>query len=187
MTLSAALFAFLLAGPPGPDVALPDLDGRVRTPTVVSAGHKLSAVVFVTVDCPISNQFSPEVNRLAAAYGSKGVEFFLVHVDPDVDAAKAKAHAREFGTKCAVLLDRRHALVQALKARKTPEAFVIGKKGQVLYRGRIDDRYPDLGILREPRTHDLKDALDQALAGQPVRVPKTEAVGCLIPLIGRAS
>lgn len=187
--LTTALLALALSlQPPAPQLpqatTLLDVGGKPHTPTSVSKGHKLSAVVFVTVDCPISNAYSPELNRLVATYSPRGVEFFLVHVDPDLIAPVAKTHAKEFGYRCTILLDPRHRLVKALGATKTPEAAVIGASGALLYRGRIDDRYPDLGKLRAPRVRDLRDALDAALAGKPVKVARTEPVGCLIPKLG---
>jgi hypothetical protein len=51
----------------------------------------------------------------------------------------------------------------------------------VEYRGRIDDLYAALGRPRRQVTHpDLRDALDDLVAGKPVRTPRTEATGCYI-------
>ena len=59
--------------------------------------------------------------------------------------------------------------------------FVSGKSG-VLYRGRIDDLYADLGKKRrQARTRDLRAALDAVLSGRAVKNPTTTAVGCYIP------
>ena len=62
----------------------------------------------------------------------------------------------------------------------TPEA-VVWAGGRVQYRGRIDDRYVDLGVERPAATeHDLADAITAVLAGTPVAHPQTQAVGCYI-------
>ena len=51
---------------------------------------------------------------------------------------------------------------------------------RIRYRGRIDDQYA-IGTARpQPQCHDLQRAIDQLLAGQPVAVPSTEIVGCVI-------
>ena len=64
----------------------------------------------------------------------------------------------------------------------TPEVAVLTLDGQMAYRGRIDDTYPGLGQKRNaPLRRDLREALDAILAGKPVAVPRTEAVGCFIP------
>jgi hypothetical protein len=62
----------------------------------------------------------------------------------------------------------------------TPEAVVVAN-GKVVYRGRIDDRYVEIGVERAaPTTHDLADALTATLAGTPIARPITQAVGCFI-------
>ena len=64
----------------------------------------------------------------------------------------------------------------------TPEAVVITPDGEIAYRGRIDNWFGDIGRKRPaPTRHELKDAVTAVLAGQPVPVPRTEAVGCLLP------
>ena len=78
------------------------------------------------------------------------------------------------------LRDPTHALVKFVGATVTPEAAVYAG-GRVVYRGRIDDRYVDLGVERPaPTRHDLADALTASLAGKPAPHATTQAVGCFI-------
>ena len=50
-----------------------------------------------------------------------------------------------------------------------------------MYRGRIDDRFVDLGLERpSPTRRDLAEAIAAVLAGKPVDQPRTQAVGCFI-------
>jgi hypothetical protein len=59
---------------------------------------------------------------------------------------------------------------------------VFSKRGQLKYRGRIDNFYAGLGTPRQVVTeHDLRDALDALIAGRTVRSPRTQAFGCFIP------
>ena len=63
----------------------------------------------------------------------------------------------------------------------TPEAVVIDSRGEIRYRGRIDNFYADLGKPRQQVTaRDLRDALDAVLAGRTVPNPETRALGCAI-------
>ena len=63
----------------------------------------------------------------------------------------------------------------------TPEAVVFDADRKIAYRGRIDDLNADLGNARSAATkHDLADAIEATLAGQPVAEPVTKAVGCYI-------
>jgi ribosomal protein L35AE/L33A len=76
--------------------------------------------------------------------------------------------------------DPDHALVKYVGARVTPEAAVYAG-GRIVYRGRIDDRYVDLGVERPQATRrDLAEAIASVVAGQAVTQPKTQAVGCFI-------
>jgi hypothetical protein len=97
-----------------------------------------------------------------------------------------KKHAAEFGYKgLPAILDSTQQLVRAAGATTTPEAALIGRAGQVLYRGRIDNVYAALGKRRPAATEkDLRKALDEALAGKPVSTPETKAIGCYIPPAG---
>ena len=63
----------------------------------------------------------------------------------------------------------------------TPEAAVFAD-GELVYRGRIDDRFVDFGKTRAAATtHDLAFALQAILDGRPVPESRTRAVGCFIP------
>ena len=75
-----------------------------------------------------------------------------------------------------------HKLADATGATITPEAVVVGQSGKVLYRGRIDNLYAGLGKPRRQVTeHNLRQALDEVLAGKTVTHPQTQAIGCYIP------
>lgn len=162
------------------NVELQDVDGRAHRP--LDARGRANVVVFTTVDCPIANGYAPEIQRLADEFEPEGVRFHLVHVDPDVDATRAAAHAREFGYRMPVLLDPTHTLVRELGATITPEAAVIRADGTVVYRGRIDDQWADLGVKRRaPRYRDLEDVLRAVVAGKDLPRTRTPAVGCFIP------
>lgn len=151
-----------------------------------------TVLIFITHDCPIANGYAPEINRIVADYSEKAdgavregqgpIKFFLVHVERNLDVAKAQDHAKQYGYKCLVLLDPLHKLVKKVGATVTPEAAVLNRRGALVYRGRIDDRYVDFGKKRaEPARRDLREALDAVRAGRPVPNPRTKAIGCFIP------
>jgi hypothetical protein len=155
-----------------------DLNGFVHRP--MESGDKVGSVlVFFWHDCPISNSYAPEINRICASYTN--FAFYIVQVDPDLTVAAAKQHAKEFRLSVPVLLDPQHRLVKLAKATATPEAVVLGKNGKVLYRGRIDDRHASLSQKRAvPTQQDLREALNAITAGKPVKHSTTKVIGCLI-------
>jgi hypothetical protein len=155
----------------------PDLDGIAHRPLDPEKGA--SVLFFYSEDCPISNGYAPEINRICASHTN--FEFYIVQVDPQMTPEQGREHARQYGLRAPVLLDSQHRLVKLAKANVTPEAVVFGKHGRVLYRGRIDDLYATLGKKRWAATqHDLIDALDAIDAGRKIKVKETPAIGCRI-------
>jgi len=159
-------------------VVLNDLDGVSRQP-IEPADKLASVLIFYGHDCPISNGYAPEINRIAASHTN--FAFYIVQADSDLTLAAARVHAKEYDLRMPVLLDPQQELIKLFKPKVTPEVFVLGKNRQVLYRGRIDDLYAEIEKKRGTVTqHDLLDALDAIAAGQPVKHKETKAVGCSI-------
>src|SRR5262249_34608360 len=157
--------------------------GALRPPP----SSRVIVYIFTSTDCPISNRYAPEVRRLAATFASQGALFRLVYPArtdaPDAIRAHMAAYAYE-GVMQAVR-DRDCALLTFVGATITPEAAVVAD-GRVVYRGRIDDRYVDLGVERPaPTRHDLADAIAATLAGKPIAERTTQAVGCFIADLAR--
>jgi len=144
-------------------------------------GKKAVVLLFIARDCPVSNSYAPEIKRIIARYTPQKVAFTLVYPDPGTSLAAAKQHAKEYGYTCPLLLDPAHRLVRRAGVTVTPEAAVFAQGGRLLYRGRIDDLYLGFGQRRYAVTrHDLRDALDAALAGWPAPTRRTQAIGCFI-------
>ena len=151
------------------------------TAQVPMPNAKATVLVFVSSTCPIANGYAPEINRLTKEFGPKKIELLLVHTEETLSEADAKEHLEEYGYKCQILFDSDRKLVKQTGATITPEVAVISAEGKLLYRGRIDDRFPAIGIQREqPRKTELRDALNAILNNQPIAVTRTKATGCFI-------
>ncbi len=180
MALGAALVSFTPSEGASKELPPLDLAGRPVDP-FRATDSKVIVFVFVRTDCPISNRYAPEIQRLYDEFSPKGVMFWLVYPDPHESAATIRKHLREYGYRCRALRDPRHALVRMAKAQFTPEAAVFLSDRRMVYRGRIDDRYIDFGKARPmPTTHDLEGALQAALQGTSIANPATPVVGCYI-------
>jgi hypothetical protein len=165
-----------------------DVHGQVATP--FQPRHTARALFFIATDCPISNSYAPEIQRVCRDFGSRGVECLLVY--EDVDAAPTSSpnaldegvrkHLREYlYADIPAVIDRTRAIATRARATTTPQAVVIDRAGQIRYRGRIDNFYAALGKPRQQVTErDLRRALDAVVTGQPVLVAETKALGCHI-------
>ena len=158
-----------------------DLDGRLVDPLAPASGVRATVFVFITSDCPIANRYAPEIQRLAATFTSQGVRFWLVYANPHEPVASIRNHLRQFQYAIPALRDPEHALVRFTKVTVSPEAAVVDQGGALVYHGRIDDRWVNLGRDRPSPTHsDLAEALSATLAGKPVAQTATPAVGCIL-------
>ena len=161
-----------------------DATGVAQTPFELKDAVA-SVLIFVTHDCPISNAYAKELERLRHDYAPRKIRFQLVYVDSDLKLPALAKHNSEYGlTNYTSILDATHALVKATGATVTPEAVVVGASGKILYRGRIDNLYSARGKSRGHATEkDLRQALDAILKGKAVPNPRTKVIGCYIPSI----
>jgi hypothetical protein len=157
-----------------------DLNGGL-----VSLFHPAGAanlLFFIASDCPISNSYAPEIQRLCAEYEGRGVRCTLLYEDVGIDRRSAAKHLSEYrygGIAAAIDSDRR--IANYAQATVTPQAILVDRKGDIRYRGRIDNFYAALGKPRQQVTQrDLADALNAVLTGKPVPNPETKALGCYI-------
>jgi hypothetical protein len=176
------LFPILLVAPLLASLVIRDVDGHERKP--LQPDGPADVLFFVTNDCPIANSYAPEIQRICGEYQAKGISCTLVYSDLSLDDAAVRKHHADFGypQNIPAVRDTAHKLADATGATITPQAVIVGKNGKVLYRGRIDNFYAALGKPRRMATeHDLRQALDEVLAGKPVTHSQTQAVGCYIP------
>jgi hypothetical protein len=150
------------------------------------AGTKAIVFLFTSTDCPISNRYAPDVRRLIDTFTAQGVVFRLVYPAAADTPAAIREHMTAFSYQGAgALRDLQLALAKFAGATITPEAAVYAN-GRIVYRGRIDDRFVELGVERpKASVHDLADAIAAVVAGKPVRRATTQAVGCYIADLAR--
>jgi peroxiredoxin len=161
--------------------SLANYDGKNTTVGDWNAnGTKATVLLFVSVQCPISNGYNERMVNLAKTYEARGVRFVGINSNkaeaPDGIAAHAKEHSFSFP----VLKDTGNVIADRFEAQVTPEAYVIDDKGVLRYHGRIDNSLKQA----EVKTRDLQAALDSVLAGRTVADKETVAFGCSIKRVG---
>jgi thiol-disulfide isomerase/thioredoxin len=154
------------------------LDGTAADPFLAASGKPV-VLLFVRTDCPVSNRYAPLIQQISAKYAAK-VAFWLVYPGKMPTAEKIRQHESDYGYKLPALRDPQHVLVTQAQAKVTPEAAVFDANHRLIYHGRIDNLYEDLGRARPAATtHELEDAIQAALSG---KTPPSNApgVGCFI-------
>jgi thiol-disulfide isomerase/thioredoxin len=156
-----------------------DLQGNPVDP-LKSAVGKVVVLVFVRTDCPVSNRYAPLIQKLSTEHAGKAA-FWLIYPSKSESPEAIRKHEREYGYKIPALRDPRHVLVKESQVQITPEVAVFDLSKRLVYHGRIDNLYEDIGRARSTATtHELEDAIFAALTGKSLAVDATHGVGCYI-------
>jgi len=143
---------------------------------------QVTVLCFLGCECPLAKRYGPRLQTMADEFASQGVRFIGVNSNPQDSMSKIEAYVAEHEIRFPLVKDFDQRVALDFGATRTPEVFVIDAAGHLVYRGRIDDQY-QVGVARAAANrHDLRDAIEQALAGEAIATPVTEAVGCLIAL-----
>ena len=178
-TVVSACFCSSLAKPIGQSVGAIDLAGNPADPFKSSPG-KVVVLVFVRTDCPISNRYAPTIQRLNAKHLDRAA-FWLVYPSKADSPDTIRKHQQDFSYKLPALRDLQHTLVKQGRVQITPEVAVFDLSRRLVYHGRIDNLYEDLGRSRSAATtHELDDAIQAAIVGKILPVDATPGIGCYI-------
>lgn len=141
---------------------------------------KAFVVVFLDTECPLANLYVPTLVGLHKRYADQGVQLIGINSSNQDTFLMVAAHALERELPFPVLKDFDQKVLDSFGAKRTPEVFLLDAKRVIRYHGRIDDQY-GIGYRKEkPTRSDLKEAIDELLAGQSITVATTEASGCII-------
>ena len=164
-------------GAAAPAFELKSVEGKPFSLADAEKSNAYVVLMFIATQCPYSNGYNERMRDMAAAYAKKGVLFVGINSNNTESVEETAAHAKQHGFGFPVLKDPGNKVADLYDARRTPEVYVVGKDGKLLYHGRIDDNSNDASKVSSP---DLKNALDALLAGQPVAKAETKAFGCTI-------
>lgn len=157
------------------DFTLPDADGASHSLKSLM-GKKGAVILFVATKCPVSNAYNDRMEKLAEDYKAKGINVIGINANNTEPSAEVKSHAAEKGLKFTILKDDGNKIADRLGATRTPEAYVLDASGKLVYHGRIDNSQKIEGIT----SNDLREALDELLAGKQISKTGGAAFGCTI-------
>ncbi len=157
------------------DFSLPDTNGKTHTLSSLK-GKNGAVLIFISVQCPISNAYNERMAKLAEDYSARGISVVGINSNKTESAEAVKAHAAEKHLNFAILKDPGNKIADRLGAQHTPEAYYLDANNRLLYHGRIDNSKDPERI----ESNDLREALDSALAGKPIQKATSLAFGCSI-------
>lgn len=161
------------------DFQLPDHRGHEHQWSDL-CGEGLVVIAFLGTECPLAKRYAARLQTLADEYRERGVRVVGVCSNVHDSLADITHFVQQHRLRYPVLKDRGNRVADQLGAERTPQVFLVDRQGIIRYTGRVDDQYV-VGIVRAaPSREDLREAIDQLLAGKEVSVPTTEAIGCIL-------
>ena len=143
--------------------------------------NKASVIIFYSPECPICVSMTKTVREMADSFLGKGIKFYLVYPGKYYSIAHLREFQKTYMLQMGGYRDDNNELVHILGATVNPQAFVINAEGKVIYSGKIDNWFEDIGKKRTITTEFfLRDALNSVLKGEDPAIKKTEPVGCFI-------
>jgi len=165
-------------GQPCPDFALKDYRGKEVKLADVDAS--VVVLAFLGTECPLAKLYSARLQEIYEAYPRDQVEILAVYANKQDSLEEIGAAVRRHEMTFPALKDAGNKVADLVGASRTPEVVLLDQHRNIQYRGRVDDQYV-IGIVRDKaERHDLREAMDELLAGKKVSVAQTEPLGCFI-------
>src|SRR5260221_8566317 len=164
------------------DFKLKNVDGRI----VSMADYKDAKgfiIVFDCNTCPYSRAYDERIVALSKKYAPQKFPLIAINAnDPEISSGDSfdnmVKEANRKGYDFPYLVDETQGVAKAYGATNTPHVFVLIKNSgdlKVAYIGTVDDNARDAsGVTKKY----VEDAVDALLAGKPIPVRKTRAIGC---------
>jgi peroxiredoxin len=157
------------------DFKLPDADGAEHSLNALK-GKNGVVLIFIATRCPVSNAYNDRMEKLARDYEARGVSVIGINSNITEPASEVKSHAADKHLTFTILKDDGNKIADRLGATRTPEGYVLDTSNKLVYHGRIDNAQNTAHIT----SNDLRDALDEMLAGKQVSKTGGAAFGCSI-------
>jgi hypothetical protein len=121
--------------------------------------------------CPVVSSSLPQLQKLRTAYQTKGIEFLMINSSQEDNRSTIIEEALAQNIDFPILVDDTQLVGESLQLNRSGEIFVVNPKNwNIVFHG--------------PVGSDLNAALDDIIAGKPVKVASVEAPGCAVNLVG---
>ncbi len=141
-----------------------------------SAAKRGTVLLFLSAKCPCSASHEPVLANLYREFSGQGFQFLGIHSNGDEPESLVRAHFQSAKLPFPVLRDPGSKLADELGAYKTPHAFVLDPRGEIVFQGGVDDSH----TATKAERHHLKDALIALKEGRKPDPSVVRTLGCII-------
>lgn len=182
------LHPILSLGSKAPNFALTGVDGNLHKLSDYAKARVL-VVIFTCDHCPIAQMYESRIEKLYEEYKNRGVAVVAIEGnDPDATVIDEldSSDVGDTPAEMKIRVQYKHlhypylydgdtqAVTRAYGPQATPHVFIFDQSRRLRYEGRFDNSYR----IEKVTTHDAQNAIDELLAGKPVRVTHTAVFGC---------
>lgn len=157
------------------DFTLKGIDGKNYSLSDFK-NSKAIVIIFISTQCPVSNDYNSRMEKLYKDYRDKGISFIGINSNKEEMVDEIINHAKKNNLSFLILKDHENKIADIFRASYTPEVYVLNSSFELLYHGRIDDSRKIQNVKQE----DLRNALEEILAGKKVSIKYTKSFGCTI-------
>jgi thiol-disulfide isomerase/thioredoxin len=137
--------------------------------------HKKGVVlVFVSSTCPCSNSHIPHLIKLSLDFPE--FKFLGIHSNKNESQTEAQVYFQSKSLPFPVIRDHNLEWADRLKALRTPHAYLINPKGEILYQGGVTSS----ADAEKADSFYLKVTLKNYLLGKKIDKSKSRVLGCQI-------
>jgi len=175
--------AMIPLGTTAPDFTLTDTISNQLVHLAEIKSNIATVIMFICNHCPYVKHIQVALVELANQYIPKGITFVAISANDPIDypedaPEKMRDNALQLKFPFPYLFDETQQTAKAYQAVCTPDFYIFDKDLTCAYRGQFDDSRPGNQITVTGK--DLRQALDQLLAGQPVNTNQKPSIGCNI-------
>lgn len=168
-------------GTKAPHFSLQNVDGK--TVSLDDFKSKPLVVIFMCNHCPFVKHLRESLAQFGQEYQAKGVAVVGISSNditshPDDAPAKMVEEAKAAGYTFPYLYDATQQVAIAYRAACTPDFYVFDREHSLVYRGQFDSSRPGNG--KPINGSDLRQAVDQVLAGKGPVSEQRPSIGCNI-------
>jgi len=171
-------------GDKAPTFSLKNVDGR----TISLADYQKEkgvVLIFTCNHCPYAQAYEERIIALHKELAPKGFPVVAINpndpqIVPEDSYENMQKRAKEKKYPFVYLFDETQAVAKAYGAQKTPHVFLLKNTSEgfvVAYIGAIDDSPNDP---KKVQKRYVAEAVEALLAGKPVPIAETKAIGCSI-------
>jgi len=170
-------------GKTAPHFTLPDtVSGKMLSLQAIK-GNTATVIMFLCNHCPFVKHVNAQLAQLGNDYKNKGIAFIAISSNdvagyPQDGPEQMKLVATQLQYPFPYLYDESQEVAKAYEAACTPDFFIFDANLSLVYRGQLDDSRP--GNEKPVTGADIRNALEQLIAGKPVATDQKPSIGCNI-------